>query len=132
MTANTDLNAGLARLMGFDYAQTSDEISDEPLYRVVGPDGQPLTDARWWVSREFANHAIPPFSRSLDALFAPGGPVEYATSKGMSVTLHTNGGEWRATVEQFGVIDLGLHVFPDPAEALATALHEALSKEAGV
>ena len=69
---------------------------------------------------------------SLDALFAPGGPVEYARNKGLRFTFawvpDFDGYEVAVFRNRDLLIEGG---WDDPAEALATALHEALMKEQG-
>ena len=102
MTTNNDLNVGLARLIG---------------YSVKG---------EWWYDGH--KQEAPPFYRSLDALFAPGGPVEYAWNKGMAVELSNWTQGWLATVGQDA---RGNQMRPTAAEALAAALHEAFMKEQG-
>lgn len=121
MTTPTDhdLNVSLARLMGRDVMVKMSFFNP-----VTAPDGHTI-----WPDR-----LVPDYRGSLDALFAPGGPVEYAQDKhGFNVVLTSNGGTYEAEVLRSTwapVLDEPI-VKDSPAEALATALHEAFMKEQG-
>ena len=116
MTTNNDLNVGLARLMGREVEiQTATEVR-------AGGEPRPV----WWPVN------LPNWAGSLDALFAPGGPVEYARSKGIECRVHAQrDGRYRASATTpRGFLRQPIFA-TDPAEALATALHEAFMKEQG-
>ena len=144
-----DLDGGLARQMGLELREmpafhspadatvvAAEASLEQPEWfildcgpehppREAGPVGQA---APWWPHYRLCWRAVPEYHRSLDALFAPGGPVEYAWNKGMAVELSNWTQGWLATVGQDG---RGNQMRPTAAEALATALHEAFMKEQG-
>jgi len=110
-----DLDVELARLMGWTKID-------------LGGDGEPVGNP----PGEFGwKKSIPAYRTSLDALFAPGGPVEYARNKGLRFSL-----DWSPDLQYEGAIfrdreGLVMRYAAGPAEALATALHEAFMKEQG-
>lgn len=116
MTTTNDLNVGLARLMGWT------EIDPRPSAALPNGIGR---------APDQNHHGIPDYCGSLDSLFAPGGPVEYARDKEWRIDLHDYGADWQAQIEGHPQGYKYGPALPDPAEALATALHEALGKEAG-
>lgn len=120
MTTTDDLNVSLARLMGYRESEdhggwTQLAVGDEP------------RDRRQDATRLYR---LPDWAGSLDALFAPGGPVEYANSKGLRVWLVVDGGAVARIMRNIWSKPIRV-ACADPAEALATALHEAFMKEQG-
>ena len=122
-----DLDVELARLMGW-------------VWKLL-PNGRVFRPADWdngMVVRDATEadpiHAnetcwyLPEYHRSLDALFAPGGPVEFARSKGWWVAIEDAGDGWQATIsKRQDSYEYG-PMLPDPASALATALYEAFKE----